>query len=166
MILIGLGANLPSYYGSPEETLKVTQQILERAGIHIARASQIWTSAPVPLSDQPWYRNAVIQVETEMSAEKLFQSLQNVEQALGRERWERNAARVIDLDLLAYNNQMIAQSHLHVPHPRLHERAFVLYPLWEIAPLWKHPALGKTVSEMIANLPQGQELKPLDTRAA
>ena len=115
------------------------------------KISSIWKSAPVPVSDQPWYRNAICVVDTDYSATELMQKLHNIEEGFGRIRSEKNAARTLDLDIIAYNDEVHDMPIL--PHPRFHERAFVLYPLQEIVPDWCHPVTKLSVSDMIAQLP-------------
>ena len=166
MILIALGANLPSFYGSPEDTLKAAMDFLDRDGMRLVKSSRLWLSAPVPASEQPWYHNAVVQVETALSAQALLRALQKIESVFGRVRTERNAPRVLDLDLIAYNDEVMEKEGLHVPHPRLYMRGFVLYPLREVCPGWTHPVLGLTVEDMIRNLPESQQLQPLKSEAA
>lgn len=169
MIFIGLGANLSSSFGEPEETLYAAMEAIDGAsGVHVIRRSSIWLSAPVPISDQPWYRNAVIAIETELTVSELMRLLQAVEHNFGRVRVEgqRNAPRVLDLDILSFNDEVYDSSALYVPHPRMHERAFVLYPLQEIAAGWKHPVLKRSIDDLIALLPEGQEIKRAEKRAA
>lgn len=166
MILIALGANLPSRYGKPEETLEAAKHALEAAGIMIRRSSRTWVSAPVPASDQPWYRNAVISVETHLGPKALLQCLLEIEQSFGRVRSkkasEKNASRVLDLDLIAYFDTISDTPQVQIPHPRMQERAFVLLPLQEIAPRWTHPVLDKTVDDLVANLPDPNSAQPID----
>jgi len=159
MILIGLGANLDGIYGSPEQCLQKCSKFFSDAGIHIVKLSSIWKSAPVPMSDQPWYRNAVCLVETELNPHELLSELVKIENQAGRTRREVNAARTLDLDILSYNNEVINDAHLTLPHPQMHLRAFVIYPLQEIVPNWIHPTLNKSLDEMIATMPKGQEIK-------
>ncbi len=162
MILLGLGANLDSIYGSPENTLQACSSILAKVGIHIVKSSNIWKSAPVPISDQPWYYNAVCVVKTDHSPHELLEKLSEIEKNMGRKPAQLNAARVIDLDILSYNNKIINEENLKLPHPRMHERAFVLYPLQEINPDWQHISMDKSVDSMIKNMPQGQEIEHIE----
>lgn len=162
MILIGLGANLDGIYGAPEQCLQACSDLLADAGVYIVRSSNIWKSAPVPVSDQPWYCNAVCVVETMLKPQQLLRALATIENDTGRERYEANAARVLDLDILSYNNEIINDQHLTVPHLALHERAFVLYPMQEIAPHWVHPQLDKSVNEMIVDIPKGQKIQRIE----
>ena len=166
MIVIGLGANLDGIYGTPEDCFHACTDLFSAADIHIVKSSNIWKTAPVPASDQPWYRNAVCAVDTDLDPHQLLSTLAEIEENTGRVRVERNEARVLDLDLLIYNNRVIEDKGLKLPHPRLHERAFVLYPLQEIMPEdWKHPVLDKTVGEMIKTMPKGQKAEPVENSA-
>jgi 2-amino-4-hydroxy-6-hydroxymethyldihydropteridine diphosphokinase len=117
----------------------------------------------VPPSDQPWFVNEVIAVKTELSPRDLLALLHRVEAQFGRERGEPNAARTLDLDLLAYDDRVQpgGEGEPMLPHPRLHRRAFVLHPLAEVAPHWRHPITGDTVEHLIAVLPRGQIAEPI-----
>lgn len=157
MILIGLGANLPSQYGTPRATCEAALAALDKAGVKVLRRSRWYKTAPVPVSDQPWYVNGVAAVESDLAPAALLALLHDVEQDFGRVRSERNAARVIDLDLLVHGDEIVDDGSLVIPHPRLAERAFVLLPLAEIAPDWVHPVTGKAVADMLAELPAGQQ---------
>ena len=154
MILIALGANLSGLHGGPDKMLRKAIDALEENGLEILAASAIWLTEPVPVSDQPLYRNAVIEVKSSRKPQELLNLLHSIELDFGRVRKNRNEARVIDLDLLAYNDVISTDADLLLPHPRMHERGFVLYPLAEIAPEWMHPVLKKTTSEMISLLPE------------
>lgn len=164
MILIGLGANLPHVdWGSPRETCDGALEELCARGVAVLRRSRWYQSAPVPPSDQPWYVNGVAAVATDLDPVALLAVLHRIEEEFGRIRRVRNAARTIDLDLLAYGELVHTQGAPPLlPHPRLHTRAFVLLPLAEVAPAWRHPVLGKTVTELIALLPAGHGAAPLE----
>ncbi len=163
MILIGLGANLPSSrHGPPRATLERALLSLGAAGVGVIARSRWYESAPVPPSDQPWFVNGVARVETARDPADLLAMLLAIERGLGRARRTANAPRVLDLDLLAYREVISDGAEGPVlPHPRLHERAFVLLPLREIAPDWRHPALGRSVGELIEALGGDQEIRPL-----
>lgn len=158
MILIALGANLRSRFGSPSDTLRFAVSEMMREGIQVLYQSPVYLTAPVPISDQPWYHNAVIRVVTKHTPAELLQVLQSIENRFGRIRSERNAPRIIDLDILAYHDVVMESKDLILPHPRLHERAFVTYPLRDVAADWVHPVHHLSVSEMIEKLPEGQEI--------
>lgn len=159
-ILVGLGANLPSRLGSPVITLETALKMLEDGGARIGRRSRWYESAPVPASDQPWYVNGVALVETALGPDALMALLHRVEASLGRVRGLRNAARAVDLDLLAYGDLRRADT-LVLPHPRLQDRAFVLLPLAEILPAWHHPVLSRSVEELVRALPPDQIARPV-----
>jgi 2-amino-4-hydroxy-6-hydroxymethyldihydropteridine diphosphokinase len=146
-VLVGLGANL----GQPEAQLRWAVQALARV-LNSLRVSSLYRSAPVGYRDQPDFFNLACRGETSLPAHDLFAELQRIEQGLGRRRSFANAPRTIDLDLLAVGEQVIRTPELTLPHPRLHERAFVLVPLLEIAPAWRHPESGLEVAEMLRAL--------------
>ena len=161
LVLIGLGANLPSTFGKPADTLRAALERLRDEGVKLSRRSQFWHSRPVPVSDQPWFVNAVAAVETDLSPEALLALLHRIEAEFGRVRSVVNAPRLIDLDLLAYGRRVSGEGVPVLPHPRMDLRAFVLLPLAEIAPGWRHPVSGKGVQELIAKLPSDQDAQPL-----
>lgn len=166
MILIALGANLPSQFGVPEATLEAAKVALGERGVQIVCSSRVWHSAPVPVSGQPWFRNGVVSVETDLSAAQLMKALHEVEAAFGRVRSVRNGPRVIDLDLLVYHDEIYDEAGFVVPHPRMEGRAFVLYPLQDVAPDWIHPLSGRCVRDLIADLPPSQGLESGQIKAA
>lgn len=173
MIVIGLGANLPSpVYGSPIETLEACVQKLAESGLKITATSRWFKSAPVPISDQPWYINGTISVQTQLEPRAVLKLLLDVESAFGRVRLEANAPRVLDLDLIAYNDEVIEDSGkiedkpFCVPHPRMHERAFVLLPLRDLSPEWKHPKLHIDLKNLIADLPKDQIIEAIGQETA
>lgn len=163
MILIGLGANLAHpRLGAPQATCEAALAALAAAGIGLCRRSRWYESAPMPPSDQPWYVNGVVAVEAGLAPAALLALLHRVEAALGRVRGEVNAARVIDLDLLDYAGLVRSGPEPPIlPHLRIAERAFVLKPLAEIAPDWRHPVTGASVAALIAALPAGAAAEPL-----
>jgi 2-amino-4-hydroxy-6-hydroxymethyldihydropteridine diphosphokinase len=161
MILIALGANLPSPAGGPQQTLEAALERLEASGVHIAARSRWYRTAPVPVSDQPWFVNGVARVETALEPAALLMLLRQVEEAFGRQRTMPNAARTLDLDIIDYDNRVENTAELTLPHPRMQDRAFVLLPLAELAPDWRHPTLGKTVENLISALSPEQKAEPL-----
>jgi 2-amino-4-hydroxy-6-hydroxymethyldihydropteridine diphosphokinase len=166
MVLIGLGGNLPTPgYGAPRRTLTAALAALAGEGIAVAACSAWYRSAPLPPSDQPWYVNAVAALATEIDPFALLAAMQRVEQRFGRVRPAPNAARTADLDLLDYNGLEIETTALVLPHPRLHQRRFVLVPLDELAPDWRHPRLGLTAAELLAGLAPGQAVYRLPVEA-
>ena len=163
MILIGLGANLPGKGGvSPLKTLEAALVLLEQKGLKVVQTSPWYTSEPIPKSDQPWFVNGVAAVKSELRPKQVLAMLLELEKTLGRQRFEKNQARVIDLDLIDYRGEVLAGiDGLSLPHPRMHERLFVLKPLQDIAPGWKHPVSGENVAGLIAKIGNSQTLEPL-----
>jgi 2-amino-4-hydroxy-6-hydroxymethyldihydropteridine diphosphokinase len=162
LILIGIGGNLASLrFGAPLDTLTAALVALEAEGIQVATRSAWYRTEPVPRSDQPWFVNAVASLTTHLAARDLLLKLQAVEGQFGRVRSERNAARVLDLDLLDYRGQVTETSSLVLPHPRLHQRRFVLQPLAEIAPDWRHPLSGLTAEQLLSRLVAKQPIERL-----
>jgi len=157
LILIAFGANLPSDHGSPELTLLKALDYMNDSGLRLLMRSRFWRTQPVPISEQPWFVNGVCAIDTEMEPLALLQRLHQIEAEFGRIRTGLNAPRVLDLDLIAYGRVTCRiPGGLHCPHPGMSDRAFVLYPLKDIAPNWVHPITGETVDEMIAKLPADQ----------
>jgi 2-amino-4-hydroxy-6-hydroxymethyldihydropteridine diphosphokinase len=162
LILIGLGGNLDSArWGSPRATLTAALAALEEQGVAVAAQSAWYRSAAVPPSGQPWFVNAVASVTTDIGAVALLAAMQAIETRLGRVRGERNAARTVDLDLLDHRGERVETPDLVLPHPRLHQRRFVLVPLAEIAPDWRHPVLGLTARQLLARIADSQPVELL-----
>ena len=158
MILIGIGANLSGPAGNPLATCRSSISLIEYHGITVIRRSRWLESSPVPPSAQPWFINGVIMVETSLGPEELLEFLHMIEKTFGRVRTMPNASRILDLDLLAYR-RVIRDTAPILPHPRLHERAFVVLPLADIVPDWSHPASGQTVDQLAAALPSVQQIR-------
>ncbi|MFN3075276.1 MAG: 2-amino-4-hydroxy-6-hydroxymethyldihydropteridine diphosphokinase [Alphaproteobacteria bacterium] len=159
LIFIGLGANLPGKFASPRIACESALERLEGMGISVLGRSRWYRSEPVPRSEQPWFINGIASVHTDLAPDGLLERLHGIERTFGRERRFRNEARVLDLDLIAYHD-VVRDGPLRLPHPRLHERAFVLYPLRELAPEWRHPESGRSVDEMILCLDGNQNIEP------
>lgn len=160
-IYVALGANLEHpRYGAPAATLTAALAELDRRGVAKKRLSPWYRTAPIPASDQPWFVNAVVEVATDLGPEALLDQLHAVEQAFGRVRAEPNAARAIDLDLLDYHGK-ICSGKVVLPHPRMTGRAFVLRPLADLAPDWRHPLSGASIDTLLAALPAGQRIERL-----
>jgi 2-amino-4-hydroxy-6-hydroxymethyldihydropteridine diphosphokinase len=150
--LLGLGSNV----GDREANLRDAVTRLESDETRIVRRSSLYETAPQELLDQPWFLNAVVQVETSLFPLQLLARIRQIEREMGRQRVAPKGPRNIDIDILFYGRAVITTAELEVPHPRIAQRRFVLEPLAEIAPNFPHPLTGKTPIEMLAGLePQG-----------
>jgi 2-amino-4-hydroxy-6-hydroxymethyldihydropteridine diphosphokinase len=164
MILIGVGSNIPGPQGAtPRQNCHNALKLLEDSGVTISRRSRWYRSAPVPPSDQPWFINGVVAVEAaSLEPEPLLELLHQIELEFGRRRAKPNGPRPLDLDILDFDGRITSpDASVVLPHPRMHQRAFVLMPLSEIAPEWRHPVIGDTVFDLIAALPDDQFIEPV-----
>lgn len=151
---LGLGSN----QGDKERHLRLALENIDRlTGTGILRVSRFYRTAPVGKTDQDWFVNAAVLIETGRTPLELLDDLLDIERDMGRVRTEKWGPRNIDLDILFYDRTIIDEPRLIVPHPYLHQRLFVLYPLRDIAPEWRHPRLGHCPDEMIAGLPREEQ---------
>jgi len=153
VILIALGASLPSPAGSPAQTLTAALRELARRSITIESRSGFYRTAAWPDPHDLPFVNAVAAIRTGLSPAALLAVLHEVEAQFGRKRGQANAPRTLDLDLLDYDGR-IQEGPPELPHPRMEDRGFVLVPLRDVAPDWRHPVSGRTVGELIAALPR------------
>lgn len=142
---LSLGSNL----GNRGKNLQKALVELEMWGIKTILSSSIYETEPIGFKDQPWFYNMVIKAETKFSAEEVLKVISAIEKSLGRERNIRFGPRPIDIDILFYENLLVHEEGLTIPHPRLQERLFVLMPLNEIEPHVFHPLLKKQIFELL-----------------
>lgn len=157
-VFLGLGSNL----GDRSRALRTALDRLHGPDLRIRRVSSVYETEPLDCTPQGWFLNAVAQAETRLFPVQLLQRLLRIEAEMGRKRTRArlHSPRVIDLDLLFYGHWVIDIPTLTVPHPRLHLRRFVLEPLAELAPEWRHPGLRRSVAELL------RELEPQRVRKA
>jgi 2-amino-4-hydroxy-6-hydroxymethyldihydropteridine diphosphokinase len=153
---IALGSNVPFDGMAPRQVLANAVSALQSAGLTPRALSGIWETAAWPPSDQADYYNAVAVIDPAgHSPQALFAALCDIEMRFGRVREEKWAPRTLDLDIIAMDGFVGTFGRITLPHPRTHERAFVLAPLAEAAPEWKHHEHGRTAAEMLGRLPPG-----------
>lgn len=162
MILIALGSSIPSRAGDPVRTLQAALADLRENGVTPVAVSRFYRTPAWPDPRDPEFVNAVSQVMTELSPANLMATLQDVETRFGRTRAARNAPRTLDLDILDYAGRVESGPPV-LPHPRMESRAFVLVPLRDVAPDWRHPVLGLSVTELLKALPAAEReaIKPV-----
>ena len=153
MIVVALGANLNSPAGPPAATIADALGALARDGVKIEAVSAFYATPAWPDPSDPPYVNATIRVDTAHSPAALMEVLHKIESVYGRTRSEKNAPRTLDLDLIDYHGR-VEEGPPTLPHPRMADRGFVLIPLSDIAPNWRHPVSGRSVAELIAALPE------------
>ena len=156
-VIVALGGNIPGDYGSSEALLEAALARFAQAGLPVVRRSSWWSSAAWPDPTANEYRNGVVLVEAVKGPRETIRTLFGIEHAFGRTRGGKNAPRTLDLDLIAHGRTVLDTPDLVLPHPRAHERLFVMGPLAEIAPDWRHPVLGETAAALAARAPVGRD---------
>jgi 2-amino-4-hydroxy-6-hydroxymethyldihydropteridine diphosphokinase len=154
---ISLGSNI----GDRIANLRDATARLHEAGV-VTRTSSWYETEPVEMTEQPWFLNGVVELQTQLAPRALMGTMLKIERAMGRERTQPKGPRIIDLDLLLYDNETVNTPELTVPHPAMHERRFVLTPLVEIAPGAFHPILRKSAFQLLQSLSVGPEVRHYD----
>ena len=158
MILLGLGSNLSSSFGDRFQNIDLAVSALEGYGIQLKKRSSFYESLSYPNKKNPKFINIVIEIETNLPPEDLASVLIFIEEYLERKRKKKNDPRTCDIDIIDYNSKTIDFKYkdldFTVPHTKLIYRNFILYPLQEILPDWKHPKTKELISALIENLPK------------
>ena len=151
-VYLGLGSNL----GNRQDNLEEAVRRLEQEGVRPLRYSSIWETEPREVLDQPWFLNMAVEAETRLFPRQLLACIQRIELAMGRRRVIAKGPRLIDIDILFYGPTVVATADLLIPHPAIAERRFVLEPLAELSPEFRHPVSGITVADMLRLLGTNQ----------
>jgi 2-amino-4-hydroxy-6-hydroxymethyldihydropteridine diphosphokinase len=155
LVYLSLGSNI----GDREANLRAALDRLAAAGLQLLRASPIYETEPMELTEQRWFLNLVVEAETDLFPLQLLARTQRIEHALGRIRTVPKGPRTIDIDILLYANAIVSTANLEIPHPRMAERRFVLVPLAGLAPNLRHPVTRRTMREMLDAAPE-QVVRP------
>jgi len=156
-VFVGLGSNLGDRRANLEAAV---EKLAREPGVRVVRRSSLYETEPVGVADQPWFLNAVLEIETKLAAGELLRTLKRIERELGRRPGRRWGERLIDLDLLLYGEQPLAEPDLTVPHPEMWRRLFVLVPLAELAPDLRAPD-GRSIGRVIEDLAGSQAIRAL-----
>lgn len=156
---LSLGSNVGDRSANLQNALHRVQELGSLKAV-----SSFYETEPVELADQPWFLNCVAALETTFSPDELLQRLLAIEREMGRVRWKEKGPRIIDIDILLFGDSLVDEPGLKIPHPAMTRRRFVLEPLAEIAGDAIHPALKKTVRELLAGLPPGQVVRRLQAK--
>ena len=161
-IIVAIGANLVDSQGNAPLHIceSAAREVAAIPGVFGAVRSRWFSTAPIPASDQPRYINGILLLKGEISPLALLYALQAIEERAGRVRGVQNAARTLDLDIIDMEGILRTEPDPILPHPRAHRRAFVLLPLRDVAPGWRHPVLGESIESLIAGLPP-QDIRPV-----
>jgi 2-amino-4-hydroxy-6-hydroxymethyldihydropteridine diphosphokinase len=158
LVYLSLGSNV----GDREAQLRDAQAQLAAAG-RVVAVSSLYETEPVEFTQQPWFLNFALALETSMTPEQLMAAILRIEEEMGRRRVQKKGPRPIDIDILLFDKVILDSTDLSIPHPALHERRFVLEPLAEIAPEALHPVLKRTIRELRDALSPGQVVRKLKT---
>jgi len=148
-VYIGIGSNL----GDRKKNCFRAIELLQEKGINVTKSSSLYETEPWGVKNQPRFINMAIEIETKLKPKKLLRILKDIEREMGRNESTKWSQRIIDLDILLFDNIVLNEDNLKIPHPLMHERDFVLIPLCEIAPHLKHPVLKLTVEELMQKFP-------------
>jgi 2-amino-4-hydroxy-6-hydroxymethyldihydropteridine diphosphokinase len=159
LVYLSLGSNV----GDREAQLREAEKRLSKVG-RVVAISSFYETEPVEFTEQPWFLNCAVKLETNLAAKELMAAILGIEEEMGRRRVQDKGPRSIDIDILLFADAIVESSEVTIPHPAMHRRRFVLEPLAEIAPEALHPLLKKTIRELLDRLPHGQSVRKLEPR--
>ena len=152
---LSLGSNI----GDRAHNITHALEQLASHGVTVVKQSSLYETEPVELREQDWFLNCVAEVETNLRPRELMHALLNIERSMGRERIVPKGPRVIDMDILLFGSEVVKESQLEIPHPRMADRRFVLTPFAEIAPQTVHPVMRKTIQQLLEDTPDHSEVR-------
>jgi 2-amino-4-hydroxy-6-hydroxymethyldihydropteridine diphosphokinase len=156
LVYLSLGSNV----GDREAQLREAEKRLSKLG-RVVAISSFYETEPVEFTEQPWFLNCAVKLETSLAPEELMAAILGIEEEMGRRRVQDKGPRSIDIDILLFADAIVESSEVTIPHPAMHRRRFVLEPLAEIAPEALHPLLNQTIGELRDRLPPGQSVRKL-----
>ena len=160
-VYLGVGSNL----GDKQENIRKALELLQEK-CEVLAVSSLYNTEPVGFADQDWFLNGAIKIETELAPGELRSFLRSIEERLGKKSIRKNGPRTIDLDILFYGGRTINEVGLTIPHPRLHERLFVLAPLAEICPDFVHPLLKRRIRDLKSGIRDQHKVERLTPASA
>lgn len=155
IVYLSLGSNKGDKEGQIKKAIILISNICD-----IKNVSPLYLTEPVGYTEQEWFVNCIVEVETETDPNKLLSSVKSIEKKLGRTKTMKNGPRTIDIDIVFYGDQIVKTKDLVIPHPRLHERLFVLQPMMDLNPGFVHPVFQKTIRELYAQVPWAEMVTP------
>ena len=152
MIYLNIGSNLPSEEGGRENNIIKAISYLKKLNLNLIEISSFYQTPSYPNNSEPKFINLCVKLESNLKANELLNEIKKIEKKLGRIRIKKNEPRTCDIDIIDFNGEIIKNDELIVPHPRLHLRNFVIYPLKEIEPNWLHPIFNKNIDSFFQEL--------------
>ena len=152
MIHLNIGSNLSSFFGSRYDNVTIAINLLIESKLMISKISSFYETPSYPNKSNPKFVNIMLKGKTTLEPIALLERLKKIEKKIGRIKKNKNEPRVCDIDIIDFNRILLKKKNLQLPHPRLHERNFVLFPLKEISPMWEHPVLNRKINYFINKL--------------
>ena len=152
MIYLNIGSNLPSKEGGRENNILKAISYLKKLNLNLIKISSFYQTPSYPNNSDPKFINLCVKLESNLNPSELLNEIKKIEKKLGRIRIKKNEPRTCDIDIIDYNSEIIKNDEFEVPHPRLHLRNFVIYPLKEIEPNWSHPIFNKNIDSFFQEL--------------